>query len=62
MKPQIVITFGPVNDSEDECVWHSVGWGTDAKLMKQAREAINKGNTPDEVRELLKKHFDIVEL
>ena len=45
---QIIIEFdGP------SVTWHSVGWGNDKEAMAQAKRAINQGETPDEVIELL---------
>jgi hypothetical protein len=54
-KPQIIIYFD-VNG----VTWYSVGWGTDSRLMKKAKEAINKGETPEEVIQLLLRHFQVI--
>ena len=57
MKPIIVISF-----DYDEVKWKSAGWGSDAKLMKKAKQAINRGETPGEVVDLLRKAgFMVVE-
>jgi len=53
----IIISF------ENNCVvWNSVGWGDNPRAMAEAKAAINAGNTPDEVIELLMEAgFDVAE-
>ena len=56
MKPVIIVKF-----EKDNVTWKSAGWGDDPKLMKKAKNAINKGENPGEVVDLLSKSFLVVE-
>jgi hypothetical protein len=53
-KPEIYLVF-----QDDCCDWLSSGWGDNPELMRLAKEAINKGETPAEVIELLSAHFEV---
>lgn len=58
MRPQILVQF---NDTG--CDWHSVGWGDNPELMRAAKQAINEGETPEEViAKLLIAGFDVGEM
>ena len=47
-KPIIIIQF-----NDQVVTWASMGWGNDEALRKKAKEAINKGEMPQEVVALL---------
>jgi hypothetical protein len=53
-KPFILVEF-----DQNGCLWMSDGWGNDSKLMAKAREAIRRGETREEVIELLSKTFEV---
>lgn len=56
-RPTIIVSF-----HGEQCTWHSVGWGGNKKLMEQAKRLINKGNTEQEVVQLLEQNgFAVVE-
>ena len=50
-KPTILLHFDERNSVE----WKSVGWGGDASLRAKAKEALNKGEHPEEVMKLLRE-------
>jgi len=55
-KPAILISF-----DNGEVVWKSVGWGRIPRLMARAKELINQGEDPAEVRELLEREYEVIE-
>lgn len=55
--PKIIVEF-----HNDECEWHSVGWGSDEALMAKAKAVISEGRDPEEVVEFLTDAgFEVVE-
>jgi hypothetical protein len=56
-RPNILVYF-----DGDGCEWHSDGWGSDNELMTKARDAIRRGDTREEVIELLTATFHVIEL
>jgi len=55
MKPRILVRF-----KKGVAEWMSDGWKDDAKLMAEAKRAINEAKTKEDVIENLEKTFEVI--